>query len=164
MKILRSVVVASAFIVLALAGTADSPGVQVSIVTTTDAGAPVRHGVEKLETALRAKGVRYEEVASLHAGHGQILIVAGHKASSPDVDEQVKNLGITVPSPPESLVIHSARWEQKPLLLLTGSDDRGLMYGLLEVANRIGWAASATNPLSEIHLTQLSLHQSMIVE
>jgi hypothetical protein len=31
-----------------------------------------------------------------------------------------------------------------------GGDDRGLMYGLLDVADRIGWASDLTNPFSEI--------------
>jgi hypothetical protein len=45
-------------------------------------------------------------------------------------------------------VILSADWKSR--VLLTGSDDRGLMYALLEVADCIGWATGA-KPLGEVH-------------
>jgi hypothetical protein len=153
MKLLQLLVIVSVFGGLAFKSTADSPATPVSIVADPSAGAPVRHGLGKLEAALKAKGVRYEEVSDPEAAQGQTLIVACLPASSTAVAARVKALGITVPSASESLVIHMTKWKEKPLLLLTGSDDRGLMYSLLEVADRIGWSASASNPLSEVRNT-----------
>ena len=41
-------------------------------------------------------------------------------------------------------------WSGKKVLLVSEADDRGLMYALLDVADRIGWAEDAQNPLSEV--------------
>ncbi len=43
---------------------------------------------------------------------------------------------------------------QTPVVLITGSDDRGLMYALLDVADRIGWATNASDPFAEVHDTR----------
>jgi len=153
MKLLQFLVIFGVSFGLAFKNTADSPATQVSIVTDPSAGAPVRHGLDNLETALKARGVRYEEVSAPEAAQGQTVILAGLPVSSTAVAVRVKALGITVPAASESLVIHMTRWKEKPLLLLTGSDDRGLMYSLLEVADRIGWSASGSNPLSEVRNT-----------
>ena len=153
MKLLQLLVIFSVFFGLALKGTADSQAAQVSIVADLSAGAPVRHGLEKLEAALKAKGVRYEEVSDPEQAQGQTLIILGLPASSAAVAARVKALGIAVPSASESLVIHMTKWKEKPTLLLTGSDDRGLMYSLLEVADRVSWSASVLNPLSEVRNT-----------
>ena len=59
-------------------------------------------------------------------------------------------LGVKVPEKPESLAIHKTALQGKPMLLVSGRDDRGLMYALLEVAERIGWAKEKSEPLSEV--------------
>jgi hypothetical protein len=142
-----------ALCLLAFKGAADPGSIRVSLIQDPGAGAAARHGVQKVEAALQVKGLRYEEVANLQAAHGQIVIVAGIPSASGPAAERAKALGLTVPAAAESLVIRKTDWKGKPLLLLTGSDDRGLMYSLLEVADRIGWAAEASNPLSEVHDT-----------
>ena len=153
MKFLQLLVIFSVSFGLAVKSTANSPTTQVSIVADPTAGAPIRHGVEGLEAALKAKGVRYEVVSDPEGARGQMLILAGLPASSIAIAARVKALGITVPTAPESLVIHMTKWKEKPVLLLTGSDDRGLMYSLLEVADRVSWSASVLNPLSEVRNT-----------
>ncbi len=153
MKPLQFLVIFSLFFGLTLESTADSPAIQVSIVADPSVGVPVRHGLDKLEAALKAKGVRYEEVSNPEGARGQTLIIAALPASSTAVAARIKDLGITVPSASESLVIRMTKWKEKPALLLTGSDDRGIMYSLLEVADRIGWSASVSNPLSEVRNT-----------
>ena len=50
----------------------------------------------------------------------------------------------------DALLVH---WEGRKTLLVAGADDRGLMYALLDTADRIGWAANVANPLSEIRNT-----------
>jgi hypothetical protein len=142
MKRVVLVVAACAFCALAFKSSADRRAIRVSLVRDPAAAAPVRHGVESVKAALQAKNIGYEEVADLQAAKGESIVVIGHAAGGPDV---------AVPSAPESLVIHWSEWKGKPLLALSGSDDRGLMYSLLEVADRIGWARDPAKPLSEVH-------------
>jgi hypothetical protein len=136
--------------------TADPRGVAISLVQDPGAAAPVKHGVESLKAALRAKNIRYEEVANLEAARGQTAIVYGSGNGSGPAADRLKASAVAVSGAPESLVIHWAEWKSKPLLLLSGSDDRGLMYSLLEVADRIGWALDPGKPLSEVHNIQES--------
>ena len=77
MKRVQFLLALLAFCAFALQGVADPSAPRVSLIEDPGAGAPIRHGVEKLTAALRAKGVHYEEVGSLQAAHGQVFIVAG---------------------------------------------------------------------------------------
>src|SRR6185437_4619128 len=51
---------------------------------------------------------------------------------------------------PESLQIRRGSWEGGPAVLVTGGDATGLMYGLLDIADRIGWAAGTAPPFSHV--------------
>ena len=124
--------------------------VQISLVRDGQAGLATNHGWEKVKAALSAAGLRYEEVPDAKTAHGGVLIVAG-SASSP-VADRLEALGVKIPQKPESLVIHKGEWQGKQALLLSGRDDRGLMYALLEVADRIGWKNKAL-PFSEVQDT-----------
>lgn len=122
----------------------------VSLVGDKAPGAPARHGLEKVKAALAARGVAFEETANVQSAHGRFLLVAGLASAAGPASELARSLAITPQSAPESLVIRNTEWKGKPLLLLNGSDDRGLMYSLLETADRIAWAADAEKPLSEV--------------
>ena len=62
----------------------------------------------------------------------------------------IRDLGTTAPTKPESLLIRNAEWRGKSVLLVSGADDRGLMYALLDVADRVAWAEDPAKPLSEV--------------
>ena len=81
------------------------------------------------------------------------MIVAGLPAGRGAAAELVRDLKLKLPTKPESLLIRLANWEGRKTLLLAGADDRGLMYALLDTADRIGWAANVADPLSEIRNT-----------
>jgi len=61
-----------------------------------------------------------------------------------------KSLGVAPPEGAESLLIRRGKWNGKTAWLVSGADDRGLMYALLDVADRVGWAADPNNPLGEV--------------
>src|ERR1700727_687891 len=99
----------------AFKSTADPRGVAISLVQDPGAAAPVKHGVESLKVALRAKNIRYEEVANLEAARGQTAIVYGPGNGSGPAADRLKAAGVAVPVPPESLLIHWAEWKSKTL-------------------------------------------------
>jgi hypothetical protein len=127
--------------------------VDVSIVQVGQPGLGATHGWNKIQAALSAGGIRYEEVSDPKDAHGQILIAASLSSTPGFVAERIQALGIKMPEAPESLIIHKTEWQGKQLLLLSGRDDRGLMYALLEVADRIGWTKVKSAPLSEVRDT-----------
>jgi len=124
--------------------------VMISLVTDRSPGAAGSHGVSKLMAALKSKGIAAERLTSLASARGQILIVAGLSSGPGQAARLLKAADVTVPSEAESLAVHNTEYDGKPALVVAGSDDRGLMYALLDVADRIGWAEDPGNPLSEV--------------
>src|SRR4029453_7068985 len=104
--------------------------VSVSVVTDAALGPAARHGLNKLVSALKAKNVAAEQRNGLEAARGEVLIVAGQAACSSAVAALHK--GITPPEGAEALLIHETRWKGKTTWLVSGADDRGLMYALLD--------------------------------
>jgi len=131
-------------------GQSASPKVTISIVSDDVPGPAARHGLNKLAAALKARGADVTQTNSLEAARGATLIVAGRAAASGAAAALHKSLGVAPPEGAESLLIRRTKWNGNTAWLLSGADDRGLMYALLDVADRVGWAADPSNPLSEV--------------
>ncbi len=108
--------------------------------------APARHGIGKLEEALRAKGLLVSE------GSGQLngsdfVIVAGLAAGRGPAADLVSQTKGPVPSGAEALTIRrGATYQGKPAIILAGADGPGLMYAALDLADRVAWARNGGNP------------------
>jgi len=122
----------------------------VSLIVGGAVGPAARHGLNKVRLALQEKGVSFNEIGNLEAANGDILIVAGLADSSSTVSELLKASGMQAQKEAESLLIQNIEWKGQKTLLVSGGDDRGLMYALLDVADSIGWASDHKNPLSEV--------------
>ena len=122
------------------------PAFSVSLVVDAIPGRATQHGLGKLEAALRARGATVYRVTTPVAATGQHIIVTGAAAAA-----VLRAAQISPPTAPESLLVRRLPLAGRPTLALHGADDRGLMYALLDVADRVGWAAHpATDPFSEI--------------
>src|SRR5581483_2657775 len=121
-----------------------------SIVTDHDASAPARHGMNALVEALKAKNVTVSFVDSLDKA-GDEAIVAGLATGSGPAATMVKDE--TIPKAPESVIIRRVKMNQKRVLVLSGSDARGLMYAELDAADRVGWSEGNDDVLREIAQT-----------
>ena len=124
--------------------------VQISIVTDKAHHESVMYGLSKLTNSLKEKKVSFEEVGSITEARGETVIVAGLGIEDGFASQLMKNGGHTLPQMPEALTVWKTKWQKKPVWVISGFDNRGLMYGLLEVANRIGWSASWKSPMSEV--------------
>ena len=112
-------------------------------------GPPVLHGLDKLTEALRAKNVSYERVGSVPKPGGSGSSRLGWPVATAR-SQALKAGNRTVPQVPEALTIWPTSRQATPIWVIGGFDDRGLMYALLDVADRIGWAADRAAPLSEV--------------
>ena len=124
---------------------------RISLVVEPPPGRAAQHGIEKLRAALGAAGWTATIVRTEATADGERLILAG--AGSPDGPSAraLRDAGIALPTAAEALAVKKVSLRGKPTLLLHGADDRGLMYALLDAAERIGWAAHpAAEPFSEI--------------
>jgi len=90
----------------------------VSLVLDSAAGKPAQHGAAKFEAALRAQGWSVERAASPETAAGVFVVTA-----------RLEKGGAT-----ESLGVKRPSARGRPALQLSGADDRGLMYALLDVA------------------------------
>ena len=123
----------------------------VSLIIDRQVGNPVRHGLNKVTAAFAEKGLSVQEVFSLDNAQGNVVVVAGLARGSGAAAELLRSQErLSPPEGPEALLIRFAKSNSKKLLLISGSDDRGLMYALLDVADRIGWSKNKGNPLSEV--------------
>ena len=129
-------------------------GQLVSLVISDEAAKPVRHGLGKLKGALQAKGVSVEETASLQRAGGKAVVVVGLASDVGAAAELIAELKLSTPKEPESLLIRRFNREDKTVLLVAGADARGLMYALLDVADRVGRADSAQQPFSKVRDTE----------
>lgn len=123
---------------------------ELSIVTDKTTGVSVSHGFTKLTDALKAKNITFEKVGSVTAARGKSIIVAGLSSGDGAAAQMLKAGSRKVPEVSEALTVWKTNWKQKPVWVISGFDDRGLMYGLLDVANRIGWGTDAKSLMSEV--------------
>jgi len=134
-------------LVLAQAATAQ---VTVSLVSDAGPGPAAAHGLTKLAAALSARKIEVDRAAAPASAKGGILVVAGLASGPGPAAEILKAAGVSVPAVPEALAVHHVQVAGKPALVVGGADDRGLMYALLDVADRVGWASDPARPFSEV--------------
>jgi len=122
-----------------------------SLVTDERPGPAARHGLAKLTAALKGRGVAVRRVdSSAEVGGDGAVIVSGVAGAGGVADEVIKRLGVDAPKGAESLLVRRVKWRGRAALIVSGGDDRGLMYALLDVAERVGWAAEGADPLAEV--------------
>lgn len=123
----------------------------VSMIGDKTPGPAARHGLAKLAAALKARGLDPRPAGSAKAAEGKILIVTAAASTVGPPAEMHKTLGVAQVCGPETLRVRKVQFKGREVLLVSGGDDRGLMYALLDIADRVGWAADAKRPLSEVH-------------
>ena len=122
----------------------------VSIVTDKTPGVPVIHGLTSLTDALKTKNITFEKVSSLSEAKGELIVVTGLSSGEGEAAHILKTENHQVPLVSEALTIMKTKRQDRHVWLISGFDDRGLMYGLLDVAIRIGWCTDIKNPMSEV--------------
>lgn len=128
----------------------DQRPLRVTVITDAATGVAARHGLRKLVAAFGMAGIACKTNAVPDAAAGDIVVVAGLSGGTGPVAKLQAKLGLPLLTGPEALRIRRASEKVRGPLLVTGSDDRGLMYALLDVADRVGWARDRGNPLSEV--------------
>ena len=114
----------------AAVATTAAPVLRVSLVSDGAPGPASRHGLKKLRFALEQMGLTCEETAIMDRSRGNLVVVARE-------DHAMGAERIVIRSGPKALNA-------------TSGDNRGLMYGLLDVADRVGWAPDSKDPFSEV--------------
>ena len=123
---------------------------QISIVTDEAPAAPVQHGLDKIIAALQAKNISFEKIKAAGDAKASQVIVAGLSEGAGAAAQLLKAGKHTVPKAAEALSVWKTKSNGKQLWVISGYDDRGLMYALLDVSNRISWAKDSKLPMAEV--------------
>jgi len=123
---------------------------ELSIVTDKTPGVSVSHGLTKLTDALQAKNIPFEKVGSINEARGKAVIVTGLAFGEGEAAHLLKAANRSIPQVSEALTIWKTNFQKKAVWVISGFDDRGLMYGLLDVADRVSWSTDPKAPLVEV--------------
>lgn len=130
----------------------DQPPV-ISIVMDQPIGSPSEHGLATLTSSLDKQKIRWEKVGSIEKARGKTLLVVGLFSGNGTAAKLVQDSNRPRLSKNESLSIWKTADHKRPIWVINGADDRGLMYGLLDVAERLDWMTDSTDPMSEVIAT-----------
>src|SRR5690606_37558113 len=122
-------------VVAALGCVGRSP--QLSIVVDTSVGQAASHGLAKLTAMLEKKKIPFEHVNTMSEASAPIVLVPGLASGEGTAARLLRDAGRTMPDSPESLIIWPVANSEKQVWAVNGSDDNGLMYGLLDIAENI---------------------------
>ncbi|MDB5002820.1 MAG: hypothetical protein JWQ34_1045 [Mucilaginibacter sp.] len=120
--------------------------------------ASVQWAIDELETALKAQGVAIQHCASIDKAISGNLCIPIAAAKSAMAKPLLKKAGANIPAVPEAMGLVPAMHGVRPILIATGHDERGVIYSLLELTDRINCSAS---PLSSIHLSKPIIEQPL---
>src|SRR5664280_1202891 len=119
------------------------PNRRIAIVTDDDAplinNEPVRWATEKLRTAITPQGL-----ANKQSGADFTILIA--PVTNPLAKSFTNRSHF---NQPESMALIPGNYKGTPAILVTGSDARGIVYGILELAERI---RLSDDPLIALHL------------
>jgi len=139
-------------------GGATQPGVSI-VVDPNEAiagAAPVVWAAKELEQTLAAAGLtvhRLEQVSRASADH-ICIVVAGSTAAV--AREMLKASGVTLAAVPEALALVPGKVGGRPVILACGHDARGLVYALLDLADRV---QNAVDPPAAFDIHKASAEQ-----
>ncbi len=125
----------------------------VSIVIPSDdlvaSSGPARWAAGELEQALAARGISARILPSLESAPAGDLALLAAGAGTPAAREILRSAHASLPEVSEALVLAPGKTRGKPVLLACGGDARGVVYALLELAER---ARYATDPRAALEL------------
>ncbi|TRX59221.1 hypothetical protein FNH22_11910 [Fulvivirga sp. M361] len=105
-----------------------------------DQKSPSAHGLNKILLALASKEVAIEEHPEPVNVEPAYYIFAGLASQENKATQLLKEISQPLPEGKEALLIKKTTYNEKPALILCGSDEVGLMYAALDVAKRISWS------------------------
>jgi len=127
------------FMLISFKGFSDEIQPKISIVTDNIPGVVVQNGLSKLTKALQEKNIPFEKIHSVKVAKGELVIITGLSSGEGEAAQILKSGNHKIPEVPQALTVWKTKAQNKPVLVISGFDDVGLMYGLLDVAKQIGY-------------------------
>ncbi|HEV3215265.1 MAG TPA: hypothetical protein VGZ27_06055 [Vicinamibacterales bacterium] len=131
----------------ALTGATQGVSIVVDAKDPVASAPPVAWAVRELQSALKERGITAEVVSrvdSAAAGNRCFLVAGAHAALAQQILRSSKS---TMPEAAEALCLVPGNTGGRAVLLVGGSDARGLVYALLELVDRVRLAGDSDAPL-----------------
>lgn len=111
---------------------------------------PVQWAVDQLRDSLIARGVPSQIYTSLDEATSSLecVLVAGRTSNA--TRQLLDGAKISLPDVPEALALAHGKIGKRVVLLAAGADARGLVYALLELADRVNFAADPIAALKSV--------------
>ena len=129
---------------------AEASGVSI-VASTTDviaSAACVQWAIAQLKQAIESLHVRVRIVSAVSEATAGDQVVVASSAKTPLAQEVIANAGIAMPSGAETLLLSRGAVSGRSLLLACGNDARGLVYAVLELADRVLYSDSVSAALA----------------
>jgi len=126
---------------------------RVGIVIDASLGRSAEYGLATLEESLRKQNLSVQRPENVVQAPMDFFVFAGLSSNQGPAARTLKRLGVTLPQGPEAIVIRRTQVEGKPIVILCGSDARGLMYAALDTADRVSWNNASGDPFAYIRDT-----------
>jgi hypothetical protein len=111
---------------------------------------PVAWAARQLGEALAARHLSFQFQPSLDAvSAGQTAILVAGRTSLP-ARQVIDAARLSLPDSPECLALARGQAQNRSVILAAGSDERGLVYALLELADRIHYAENVAGMLKAV--------------
>ena len=130
-----------------VSGATQSVSIIVDPQDPTASAQPAAWAIRELQSSLSRQGVTtkiYSRFEAAPAGNRYVVVAGG---SSPIAQQLLKAEKVTMPPSAEAVCLVPATLRGTPVLLASGSDVRGLVYAVLELADRAKYAEAGTTPL-----------------
>ena len=135
---------------------ADHVSIIVDATDKTATSAPSKWAVDELVSAFTQRNISVQRCNGIaEAAKGNLCIIATGSESKFGKNIS-KVVGVNIPAVPEALGLAHGTAFGKPLLLASGYDERGLIYALLELADRV---KNADSPLTDIRVFKTTIEQ-----
>jgi hypothetical protein len=125
----------------------------VDIVVDKAPSQPVELGLARLEQALGQVGAKSRRLDAPSAGSAEAIVAAGLLSGRDGGSEMARRLGAVPAAAAESLAVRRATLGSAPVIAVAGADERGLMYALLDLAQRVGWVEKGSDPFARVRET-----------
>ena len=109
---------------------------------------PSQWAVRELEESLRSGGINVYRCDLLAQVRNSDLIIVAAGLDSSLSRKLLQDTGVNIPAVPEALGIVPSQSDDKHLLLACGYDVRGLVYALLELADRVRYSDRSLDSLN----------------
>jgi hypothetical protein len=147
---------------LPLAGFTSFTAQGVSLVVdpndATASSKSVQWAITELETSLKAKGITVQHCTSIEKAKTGNLCIPVVGSTSDVGKSSLKKAGATIPATAEAMGLVPAMHGVRPIIIASGFDERGLIYSLLELTDRVNYS---TSPLPSIHVSKPVIEQPL---